>query len=73
MIKSVVVVVRIFNDTRHPRQIEIAAIVMYTYLYSLAFMDHHAHLVPLSVTKRRSVHFILKLEHVEYELDVLMV
>ena len=35
-----VVVVRIFNATRHPRHIEAAAIVMYMYLYSLAFMDH---------------------------------
>ena len=37
----VVVVVRIFNATRHPRHIEAAAIaIMYMYLYSLAFMDH---------------------------------
>ena len=36
-----IVVVRIFNATRHPRHIEAAAIVMmYMYLYSLAFMDH---------------------------------
>ena len=36
-----VVVVRIFNATRHPRHIEAAAIaMMYMYLYSLAFMDH---------------------------------
>ena len=34
-----VVVVRIFNATRHPRQIDPAAIAM-MYLYSLAFMDH---------------------------------
>ena len=31
---------RFFNATRHPRHIEVAAIVMYMYLYSLAFMDH---------------------------------
>ena len=37
---ELVVVVRIFNATRHPRHIEAAAIVMYMYLYSLAFMDH---------------------------------
>ena len=37
----VVVVVRIFNATRHPRHIEAAAIaMMYMHLYSLAFMDH---------------------------------
>ena len=36
----VVVVVRIFNATRHPRHIEAATFVMYMYLYSLAFMDH---------------------------------
>ena len=36
----VVVVVRIFNATRHLRHIEEAAIVMYMYLHSLAFMDH---------------------------------
>ena len=35
-----VVVVRIFNATRHPRHIEAAVIVVYMYLYSLAFMDH---------------------------------
>ena len=36
-----IVVVRIFNATRHPRHIEAAAIaMMYMYLYSLAFMDH---------------------------------
>ena len=35
-----VVVVRIFNATRHPRHIEAAAIVMCMCLYSLAFMDH---------------------------------
>ena len=35
-----VVVVRSFNATGHPRHIEAAAIVMYMYLYSLAFMDH---------------------------------
>ena len=36
----VVVVVQIFNASRNPRHIEAAAIVMYMYLYSLAFMDH---------------------------------
>ena len=35
-----VLVVRIFNAIRHPRHTEAAAIVMYMYLYSLAFMDH---------------------------------
>ena len=35
-----VVVVRIFYATRHPRHIEAAAIVMFMYLYSLAFMNH---------------------------------
>ena len=35
-----VVVVRIFNATRHSRHIEAAAIVMCMCLYSLAFMDH---------------------------------
>ena len=36
-----VVVVRIFNATRHPRHIEAAAIsIMYMYLFSLASMDH---------------------------------
>ena len=37
---SHLVVVRIFNATRHARHIEAAAIVMYMYLYSLAFKDH---------------------------------
>ena len=36
----VVVVVWTFNAMRHPRHIEAAAIVMYMYLYNLAFMDH---------------------------------
>ena len=36
----IVVVVRIFNATRHPRHMEAGVIVMYRYLYSLAFMDH---------------------------------
>ena len=65
-----VVVVRIFNATRHPRHIEAAAIIMYLYLYSLAFMDHPC---TLGVTKRRPVHFILNPGHVEYELGVQMV
>ena len=30
----------IFNATRHPRHIEAAAVVMYMYSYSLAFMDY---------------------------------
>ena len=67
-----IVVVRIFNATRHPRHIEAAAIVMYMYLYSLAFMDDPCTL-GAAVTKRRPVHFILNPGHVEYELGVLMV
>ena len=43
--------------TRLPRHMEAAAIVMYMYLYSLAFMD-------LSVTKRRTAHFMLNPGHV---------
>ena len=69
----VVVVVRIFNATRHQRHIEAAAIVVYMYLYILVSWITHAHLVPLSVTKCRPVHFILNPGHVEYELDVLVV
>ena len=34
------VVVWVFNATRHPRHIVAEAIVMYTYFYSLAVMDH---------------------------------
>ena len=37
---SLVVVLRIFNAPRLPRHIEAAAIGMYVYLYSRAFMDH---------------------------------
>ena len=37
---AIVIIVRILNATRHPRHNEAAAIVMYLYLYSLAFMDH---------------------------------
>ena len=40
LIAFMVVVVQIFNATRHPGHMETAAIVMYMYLYSLAFMDH---------------------------------
>ena len=65
---DVFVVVRIFNATRHPSHIEAAAIVMLV----LSWINH-AHLVPLSVTKRRPDHFILNLGHVEYELGELMV
>ena len=36
----IVGVVQIFNATRHLRHIEAVAIVMYMYLYSLAFMAH---------------------------------
>ena len=50
-----VVVVRIFNATRHPRHKE-AATCICTALLSWITL---AHLVPLSVTKRRPVHFIL--------------
>ena len=39
-IYNYVVVVRMFNATRHQRHMEAAAIVMHMYLYSLAFMDH---------------------------------
>ena len=35
-----VVVVQIFNATRHLRHMGTAAIVMYMYLYSPAFMNH---------------------------------
>ena len=57
------VVVWIVNATRHPLHIEAAAIVTYvctcicTALLSWVTL---AHLVPLSVIKRRPVHFILK-------------
>ena len=72
--KFVVVVVRIFNATRHPRHMEAAAIVMCTCICTaLLSWITHAHLVPLSVTKRHPVHFILNPGYVEYELGVLMV
>ena len=70
--QGVVVVVRIFNATRHPRHIEAAAIVTCMYCTALLSWLTHAHLVPLSVTKRRPVHFILNPGYVEYELGVLM-
>ena len=63
----------ILNATRH---MEVAAIVMYMYLCSLAFMIFHGlpmHTWCRCVTKRRPVHFILNPGHVEYELGVLMV
>ena len=63
----------ILNATRHLRHIEVAAIVMYMYLYSLAFMDHPCTLGAVAVTKRRPVHFILNPGHVKYELGVLLV
>ena len=67
-----IVVVRIFNATRHPRHIEAAAIVMYMHLHIWCRYSF-AHLVPLSATKRRPVHFILNPGHVEYELGILIV
>ena len=69
---GVVVVVQIFNATRHPRHVEVAAIVMYMYLYSITFMDPPC-TVCAAVTKRRPVPFIPNLGHLEYELGVLMV
>ena len=61
-----VVVVQIFNATGHLRHIEAAAIVMYMYLYSLAFMDHPCTLGAAVCHKCRPVHFILNPGHVEY-------
>ena len=40
--------------------------LVYMNFYSLASMDHHAHLVSRSVTRRHPVHFILNPGHVEY-------
>ena len=57
-----------FKATRHPRHMEAAAIVMYMYLYSLAFMDH-----PCTLGAAVYHHFIFNPGHVEYELGVLMV
>ena len=56
----------------HPRHIEEAAIVMYMYLYSLAFMDLPCTL-GATVTKCRTVNLILSPGHVEYEPGLLMV
>ena len=70
---DVVVNERIVSATRHPKHIEAAAIVVYMYCTALLPWITHTHLVSLSVTKRRPVHFILNPGHVEYELDVLMV
>ena len=47
---GLVVVVRIFNATRHPRHIEAGSTVVYMYLYSLDSMDHSCTLGVLSVT-----------------------
>ena len=38
--ETVVAVVQIFKATRYPRHAEAAVIVMFMYLYRLAFMDH---------------------------------
>ena len=70
---DVVVVVQISNATRHPRHMEAAAIVMYMYLYSVAFMDHPCTLgAAVCHQAPPPVHFILNPGHVEYELGVLM-
>ena len=70
----VVVVVRIFNATRHPRHIEAAAIAMiYMYLYSLAFMDHPCKLGAAVCHQAPPCPLILNPGHVEYELGALMV
>ena len=73
LVVVVVVVVRIFNATMHPMHMEAAAIDMYMYLYSLAFMDHPCTLGAAVCHQRRPVHFILNPGHVEYELSVLIV
>ena len=67
-----IVVVGIFNTTRHLRHMEAVVIVMYMYLYSLAFMGHLCTL-GAAVTRRCPVPFVLNPGHVEYELSVLMV
>ena len=71
-----IVVVRIFNATRHLRHIEAVPqrrLLCTCICTALISWIIHAHLVPLSVTKRCPVHFILNPGHVEYELGVLMV
>ena len=54
---DLVVAVWIFTTTRHPWDIEAMVIVMYMYLYSIAFIDHPCTLGALSVTKRHPVHY----------------
>ena len=67
------VVVRIFNATRHRGTYRQRRLLCTCICTALLSWITHAHLVPLSVTKRRPVHFILNQGHVEYELGVLMI
>ena len=62
------------NRTRHLRHVEAATNVLSTCVCTaLLSWITHEHLVPLSVTKRHTVHFILKPGHVEYKLGILIV
>ena len=72
MYKLSVVVVRIFNATMHTRHIQGAAIGMYIYLYSRAFMDHPC-ILGAAVHQAPPGEYELNPGHVEYELGVLMV
>ena len=63
---------RFFNATRHQRQMETTADTLYMCVCTaLLSWITHSHLVSLSVTKRRPVHFILNPGHVEYELGLI--
>ena len=65
-----VVGVQTFNATRHHMHMEAVANVMTCVCATLLSRITHANLVPLSVIKCNSIHFILSPGHVEYELGV---
>ena len=66
------VVVRIFNATRHLRHIQ-RQLLCTCICTSLFSWITYVHLVPLSVTVYRPVHFLLNTGHVEYQIGVLTV
>ena len=65
-------VVLSFNATRHPRHIEAAAIVMYLYLYSLAFTDHPCTLCAAVCHQAPPCPLYIQPRARQYELGVLM-
>ena len=71
--RLIIIVVWIFKAARHPRHIQVAAIVMHVYLYSLAFMDHPCTLGAAVCHQAPPCPLYTQPRHVMYELGVLTV